>query len=252
MKSQDKKQAQQQRSKELFTLSNQLFSAAKNFSEYHAAELKNNMTYALSYSKTAAHQDMAQLKALQSTVATEANKRMAVYQAKVKTILDQLGTKSNNKHLKDARTVLSTWYKDAKKKIPKGAEQLGQVAHEIADVGINAFKEGCKLVNEAAATAEKSIKKASKKKAIKAKKVTTKAKKVATKAKKVATKAKKASAKKQPVKKVTAKKVVAKKVVAKKARTKATPLGPKASTNSAESVSKEIANQSPTTGPANT
>ena len=245
MKSQNKKQAQQQRSKELFTLSNQLFSAAKNFSEYHAAELKNNMTYALSYSKTAAHQDMAQLKALQSTVATEANKRMAVYQAKVKTILDQLGTKSNNKHLKDARTVLSTWYKDAKKKIPKGAEQLGQVAHEIADAGINAFKEGCKLVNEAAATAEKSIKKASKKKAIKAKKVTTKAKKVATKAKK-------ASAKKQPVKKVTAKKVVAKKVVAKKARTKATPLGPKASTNSAESVSKEIANQSPTTGPANT
>jgi hypothetical protein len=245
MKSQDKKQAQQQRSKELFTLSSQLFSTAKNFSEYHAAELKNNMAYALSYSKTAAHQDIAQLKALQSVVATEANKRMAVYQVKVKTILDQLGTKSNDKHLKNARTVLSAWYKDAKKKIPKGAEQLGQVAHEIADAGINAFKEGCKLVNEAAASAEKSIKKASKKKAIKAKKVTTKAKKVATKAKK-------ASAKKQPVKKVTAKKVVAKKVVAKKARTKATPLGPKASTNSAESVSKEIANQSPTTGPANT
>lgn len=245
MKSQDKKQAQQQRSQELFTLSSQLFSTAKNFSEYHATELKNNMAYALSYSKTAAHQDIAQLKALQSTVATEANKRMAAYQAKVKTILDQLGTKSNNKHLKDARTVLSAWYKDAKKKIPKGAEQLGQVAHEVADAGINAFKEGCKLVNEAAATAQKNIKKASKKKAIKAKKVTTKAKKVATKAKK-------ASAKKQPVKKVVPKKVVAKKVVAKKARTKATPLGPKASTNSAESVSKEIVNQSPTSSPANT
>ena len=245
MKSQDKKFTHQQKSKELLALSNQLFSTAKQLSEYHVAELKGSMAYALRYAQTAAHQDMAQLKALHGAVTAEASKRMEIYQAKVKTILDQMDGKSVDKHIKEAYSVLTTWYKNTKKKIPQGAEQLGQVAHDVADVGIRAFKEGRKLVNEAAIAAEKSLKKTAKKKAAKAKKVITKAKKVTTQAKK-------ASAKKQPIKKVTAKKVVTKKVVAKKARTKATPLGPKASTNSAESVSKEIANQSPTTGPANT
>ena len=206
MKSQDKKLTQQQKSKELFALSNQLFATAKKLSEYHAAELKGSMAYAISYAQTAAHQDMAQLKALQGTVATEAAKRMEVYQAKVKIILDQMEGKSVDQHLKEARTALAAWYKGAKKKIPQGAEQLGQVAHDIADAGIRAFKEGRKLVNEAADTAEKDLKKA---------------------AKKEASKAKKAASKKPAVKKVPVKQEAAQKAPAKKASPKTTPPSPK-------------------------
>jgi hypothetical protein len=197
MKSQNKKIAKDQRSKELLTLSNQLFSTAKQLSEYHAAELKSSMAHALSYAQTAAHQDMAQLKALQDTVASEAAQRMGVYQEKVKVILDQMEGKSVDKHLKDARSVLADWYKGAKKKIPQGAEQLGQVAHEVADAGIKAFKEGRRLVNEAADAAEKDLKKAVKEDLAKAKKATAKAKKAA---------AKKPAIKKALVKKVAAKK----------------------------------------------
>ena len=171
MQSQDKKLAQQERSKDLFALSNQLFATAKTLTEYHVAELNNNMAYALSFAQTAAHQDITQLKALQSA---EATKRMGVYQAKVKVILDQMGGKTSDKHLKEARSILADWYKDAKKKIPQGAEQLGQVAHEVSDAGIKAFKAGRKLTNEAADAAEKSLKKLAKKEAIKATKATMK------------------------------------------------------------------------------
>jgi len=198
MKSQNKKIAKDQRSKELLTLSSQLFSTAKQLSEYHAAELKSSMAHALSYAQTAAHQDMAQLKALQDTVASEATQRMGVYQEKVKVILDQMEGKSVDKHLKDARSVLADWYKGAKKKIPQGAEQLGQVAHEVADAGIKAFKEGRRLVNEAADAAEKDLKKAVKEDLAKAKKATAKAKKAA---------AKKPAIKKALVKKVALKKI---------------------------------------------
>ena len=198
MKSQNKKIAKDQRSKELLTLSSQLFSTAKQLSEYHAAELKSSMAHALSYAQTAAHQDIAQLKALQDTVASEATQRMGVYQEKVKVILDQMEGKSVDKHLKDARSVLADWYKGAKKKIPQGAEQLGQVAHEVADAGIKAFKEGRRLVNEAADAAEKDLKKAVKEDLAKAKKATAKAKKAA---------AKKPAIKKALVKKVALKKI---------------------------------------------
>ncbi len=196
MKSQDKKLAQQQKSKELFALSNQLFATAKKLSDYHAAELKSSMAYALSYAKTAANQDMAQLKALQGAVATEATKRMETYQAKVKIILNQMEGKSVDQHLKDARTALTAWYKATKKKVPQGAEQLGQVAHDVADAGIRAFKEGRKLVNAVADAAEKSLKKVAKKEAAKVKKATTK----------------KPAVKKSPVKKLAVRKAPAKKV----------------------------------------
>lgn len=168
MKSKDKKLSHQVRSKELFALSNKLFATAKTLTGYHAAELKSSMAYAISYAQTAAHEDIAQLKALQSAVAAEAAKRMVVYQAKVKVILDQMAGKTSDKRLKEARSILAGWYKDAKKKIPQGAEQLGQVAHEIADAGIKAFKEGRKLINEAADAAEKSLKKAAEKESKKA------------------------------------------------------------------------------------
>jgi len=199
MKSEDKKLNQYQRSKELFALSNQLFATAKKLSEYHAAELKSSMAYALSYAQTATHQDMAQLKTLQGTFAAEATKRMIVYQQNVKVILDQMGGKTVDKHLKEARSVLADWYKDAKKKIPQGAEQLGQVAHEVAAAGIRAFKEGRKLVHEAVDVVDKNLKKV---------------------AKKEVAKAKKAPAKKPAIKKVSVKKVVSKKAPAKKASTK--------------------------------
>jgi hypothetical protein len=199
MKSEDKKLNQYQRSKELFALSNQLFATAKKLSEYHAAELKSSMAYALSYAQTATHQDMVQLKTLQGAFAADANKRMIVYQQNVKVILDQMGGKTVDKHLKDARSVLADWYKDAKKKIPQGVEQIGQVAHEVAAAGIRAFKEGRKIVHEAVDVVDKNLKKATKKEAAKAKK---------------------APAKKPAVKKVSVKKVVAKKAPAKKASTK--------------------------------
>ena len=193
MKSKDKKLAQQERSKELLALSNQLFATAKTLTEYHVAELNNNMAYALSFAQTVAHQDITQLKALQSAVAAEAAKRMGVYQAKVKVILDQMDGKTSDKHLKEARSILADWYKDAKKKIPQGAEQLGQVAHEVSDAGIKAFKAGRKLINEAADAAEKSLKKLAKKEAIKATKATMKKPSV-----------KKVVVKKAPAKKVSA------------------------------------------------
>ena len=198
MQSQDKKLAQQERSKELLALSNQLFATAKTLTEYHVVELNNNMAYALSFAQTAAHQDITQLKALQSAVAAEAAKRMGVYQAKVKVILDQMDGKTSDKHLKEARSILADWYKDAKKKIPQGAEQLGQVAHEVSDAGIKAFKAGRKLINEAADAAEKSLKKVAKKEAIKATKATME----------------KPSVKRTPLKKVVVKKAPAKKVSA--------------------------------------
>ena len=193
MQSQDKKLAQQERSKELLALSNQLFATAKTLTEYHVVELNNNMAYALSFAQTAAHQDITQLKALQSAVAAEAAKRMGVYQAKVKVILDQMDGKTSDKHLKEARSILADWYKDAKKKIPQGAEQLGQVAHEVSGAGIKAFKAGRKLINEAADAAEKSLKKLAKKEAIKATKATMKKPSV-----------KKVVVKKAPAKKVSA------------------------------------------------
>jgi hypothetical protein len=195
MQSQDKKLAQQERSKELLALSNQLFATAKTLTEYHVAELNNNMAYALSFAQTVAHQDITQLKALQSA---EATKRMGVYQAKVKVILDQMDGKTSDKHLKEARSILADWYKDAKKKIPQGAEQLGQVAHEVSGAGIKAFKAGRKLINEAADAAEKSLKKVAKKEAIKATKATME----------------KPSVKRTPLKKVVVKKAPAKKVSA--------------------------------------
>lgn len=191
MKSKNNKSFQQQKSKELLALSSQLFATAKQLSEYHAAELKSNMAHALDYAKTAANQDVTKLKALQTSVAADATKRLETYQSKVKTVLDQMDGKSADQYLKKARSTLSAWYKEAQKKVPQGAEQLGQVAHDIADTGMKAFKEGRKLVTEAANTAEKDLKKAAKQKPVKAKQPATK----------------KPVAKKLPVKKVAAKKV---------------------------------------------
>ena len=171
MKSQDKIFSKHQRSKELFSLSNQLFIAAKKLNEFHATELKSSIAYAISNAQIATDQDFVQLKALQSTAATEATIRMAIYQEKVKAILDQMGGKPSDKYLKDARIVLTDWYKDAKKKIPQGAEQLGHVAHEVAKAGIKVFKKGQKLLNDAADAAEKNLKRVVKKKATTAKKV---------------------------------------------------------------------------------
>jgi len=194
MKSKNNKSFQQQKSKELLELSSKLFATAKQLSEYHAAELKSNMTHALDYAKNVANQDVTKLKTLQASVAADATKRLETYQSQVKTVLDQMDGKSADQYLKKARSTLSAWYKDAQKKIPQGAEQLGQVAHDIADTGMKAFKEGRKLVAEAADAAEKDLKKAAKQKPVQASQPAIK----------------KPAAKKLPVKKVVAKKVSAK------------------------------------------
>jgi len=191
MKSKNNKSFQQQKSKELLALSSQLFTTAKQLSEYHVAELNSNMAHALDYAKTAENQDVTKLKALQASVTADATKRLETYQSQVKTVLNQMESKPADQYLKKARSTLSAWYKQAQKKVPQGAEQLGQVAHDIADTGMKAFKEGRKLVAEAADAAEKDLKKAAKQKPVTAKQPAIK----------------KSVAKKLPVKKVAAKKV---------------------------------------------
>lgn len=211
MKSQNKVLAQQQKSKELLTLANQLFATAKQLGEYHVVELKNNMAHTLNYAKTVANQDVTKLKALQVSVAADAEKRLQTYRSAVKTVLDQMEGMSADQYLKKARSTLSAWYKDAQKKVPQGVEQLGQVAHDIADTGMKAFKEGRKLVNDAAADAEKSVKKALKKEAVQVKKVVSK--KPATKKPVLKqSSSKNSSTPTAPVKKVIAKKPSAKPV----------------------------------------
>ena len=163
MKQNKKIYTEKQRIKELFTVANQLFSAAKTLSEHHTAEIKRNMVDAISFTKTVANEDMAQLKSLQNTSLAERVKRMEGYQVRVKTMLDVMDGKPSDKHLKQACTALADWCKDTKNKPPKPAVQLGQLTQVLVDAGARAFKEGHKLVHSAVDKAEKNLKKPAKK-----------------------------------------------------------------------------------------
>jgi hypothetical protein len=199
MKQNKKIYTEKQRIEELFTVANQLFSAAKTLSEHHTAEIKRNMVYAISYAKTLANEDMVQLKSLQDALLAETTKRIAGYQVKVKSMLDDVDGKPVDKHLKQARTALADWRKDTKNKVPNATVQLGQLTQVLADIGAKALKEGHKLVHSAADKAVKNLKKPAKKENKKVKKAVVK--KVATT--KVAVK--KTVAKKTAVKKSTIK-----------------------------------------------
>ncbi len=200
MKQNNQMLSQEQRTKELFTLANQLFSAAKTLSQDHTAEIKRNMVDAISFARTVANEDIAQLKSLQNALLAERAKRIAGYQVRVKTMLDVMDGKPSDKYLKQARTALADWYKDTKNKPPKPVFQLGQLTQDLADVGARAFKEGNKWVHSAVDKAEKKLKKSAKKQNKKVKE---------TVVKKVA--AKKTAVKKTAVKKTAVKKTAVKK-----------------------------------------
>ena len=50
-----------------------------------------------------------------------------------------------------------SWLEDAENKMPAHADKLSKVVHEMSTTGQNMFKEGRRIVNEVAATAEKGI-----------------------------------------------------------------------------------------------
>jgi hypothetical protein len=158
--------AKKAKAKELFTLSHKLLDAAKQLSEHHAAELRYNMQQAMDAAKTAAQKDMKQLNAMQKKAADEASKRMSVYQKKVKVILKDIGSEAADgaeKHFERARDAISSWIKEADKKMPIGGEKLAKVVREVSDAGAKVFKEGRKAVNDAIELAEKNIQTVAKK-----------------------------------------------------------------------------------------
>ena len=200
MKQNNQMLSQEQRTKELFTLANQLFSAAKTLSQDHTAEIKRNMVDAISFARTVANEDIAQLKSLQNALLAERAKRIASYQVRVKTMLDVMDGKPSDKHLKQACTALADWCKDTKNKPHKPAVQLGQLTQVLVDAGARAFKEGHKLVHSAVDKAEKNLKKPAKKENKQMKEPIVK----------------KVAAKKTAVKKTTVKKSAVKKTAVKK------------------------------------
>ena len=50
-----------------------------------------------------------------------------------------------------------TWLEDAENKMPSHADKLSKVVHEMSTTGQKMFKEGRKIVNQVADTAEKNI-----------------------------------------------------------------------------------------------
>jgi hypothetical protein len=61
------------------------------------------------------------------------------------------------KYLEKARESLSGWLEDVEKKMPAGGEHLAKVARDLSRAGEKAFKEGRRVINEAAEAAEKNI-----------------------------------------------------------------------------------------------
>ena len=76
-------QWQQERAKELFSLSHRLLETAKEFGDHQATEIKASMEYAKSFAKQAATNDLAKLKDLQERFSDEASTRVAAYQKKL-------------------------------------------------------------------------------------------------------------------------------------------------------------------------
>jgi hypothetical protein len=151
---------QREKAKELFDYSHTLLEAAKKLGEHHMAEMEWGMKNALDSAKSAAKNDFAKLKDLQEEAAKEASKRAAAYQKKVKSVLKDLGDSAadeTEKHLEKVRASLVTWLEDAENKMPSHAEKLSKVVHEMSTTGQKMFKEGRRIVNEVADTAEKNI-----------------------------------------------------------------------------------------------
>ena len=151
---------QQEKAKELFAYSHKLLDAAKDLSAHHLEEIQWGMKNAMESAKSAAKNDLAKLKELQDLATKEAAKRATVYQKKVKSVLKDLSegaADETEKHLEKVRSSLVSWLEDAENKMPAHADKLSKVVHEMSTTGQNMFKEGRRIVNEVADTAEKNI-----------------------------------------------------------------------------------------------
>ena len=132
----------------------------KQLSEQHAAELRENMAYALDLAKSSAKSDLLRLKELQHKAALESTKRMSQYQKQAKLILRGMSNDAAievEKYLDKARYSLSDWLEEAEKKMPVGGEKLAKVVRDVSNAGAKAFKEGRKLVNDALDVADKKV-----------------------------------------------------------------------------------------------
>ena len=160
MDAKDLQNWQREKAKELFDYSHTLLEAARKLSEHHMAEIEWGMKNALDSAKSAAKNDLGKLKDLQEEATKETAKRAAVYQKKVKSVLKELGdgaADETEKHLEKIRSSLVSWLEDAENKMPAHADKLSKVVHEMSTTGQNMFKEGRRIVNEVAETAEKNI-----------------------------------------------------------------------------------------------
>jgi len=118
------------------------------------------MKNAMESAKSAAKNDLATLKDLQEEAAKEAAKRAVVYQKRVKSVLKDLGDNAadeTEKHLEKVRSSLVTWLEDAESKMPTQADKLSNVVHDMSMTGQKMFKEGRRIVNQAAQAAERNI-----------------------------------------------------------------------------------------------
>jgi hypothetical protein len=151
---------QQEKAKELFAYSHKLLDAAKDLSEHHIAEIQWGMKNAMESAKSAAKNDLSKLKELQESASKEAAKRVTLYQKKVKSVLKDIGDDAadgTEKHLEKVRSSLVGWLEDVEAKIPGHADKLSKVVHDMSTTGQKMFKEGRKIVNQVAETAEKNI-----------------------------------------------------------------------------------------------
>jgi hypothetical protein len=151
---------QQEKAKELFAYSHKLLDAAKDLSEHHIAEIQWGMKNAMESAKSAAKNDLTKLKELQESASKEAAKRATMYQKKVKSVLKDISDDAadgTEKHLEKVRSSLVGWLEDVEAKIPGHADKLSKVVHDMSTAGQKMFKEGRKIVNQVADTAEKNI-----------------------------------------------------------------------------------------------
>ena len=151
---------QQEKAKELFAYSHKLLDAAKDLSEHHIAEIQWGMKNAMESAKSAAKNDLTKLKELQESASKEVAKRATMYQKKVKSVLKDISDDAadgTEKHLEKVRSSLVGWLEDVEAKIPGHADKLSKVVHDMSTAGQKMFKEGRKIVNQVADTAEKNI-----------------------------------------------------------------------------------------------
>lgn len=150
-------QWQQERAKELFSLSHRLLETAKEFGDHQATEIKASMEYAKSFAKQAATNDLAKLKDLQEKFSDEASTRVAAYQKKIKGLLKDLENETAeevDKHINKAKSAMESWLKEASKNFPEGSDKFTHVMRDIANAGDKVLKEGRKMAKQAAETAE--------------------------------------------------------------------------------------------------